>query len=146
MQAMRARVATATSTSQKYLQPDRFVREKWWKPCAEVHRLNPEKRMSSLKTQDQKPLCLTHFQFSALFLSFLSSSLCSLKNEAGNRCCTEKMQGQKMGKRESPQSERETGVSDPGVFKLDRLQTVKLILFQKCFTFFTFYTGRSNSL
>ena len=51
-----------------------------------------------------------------------------------------------MGKRESPQSERETGVSDPGVFKLDRLQTVKLILFQKCFTFFTFYTGRSNSL
>ena len=44
MQAMRARVATATSTSQKYLQPERFVREKWWKPCAEVHRLNPGKR------------------------------------------------------------------------------------------------------
>ena len=50
MQAMRPRVATATSASQKYLQPDRFVREKWWKPCAEVHKLNPEKTSSFVCT------------------------------------------------------------------------------------------------
>ena len=51
MQAMRPRVATATSASQKYRQPDRFVSEKWWKPCAEVHRLNPEKTSSFVCTK-----------------------------------------------------------------------------------------------
>ena len=43
MQARSPRVARRTRASQKYLQPERFVSEKWWKPCAEVHRLKPEK-------------------------------------------------------------------------------------------------------
>ena len=36
-----------------------------------------------------------------------------------------------MGKRESPKSEWDTGVSVLGAFKLDHLQPVKLILSQK---------------
>ena len=36
-----------------------------------------------------------------------------------------------MGKRESPKSEIDTGVSVLGAFKLNLLQHVKLILFQK---------------
>ena len=40
-----------------------------------------------------------------------------------------------MGKRESPQSEQDTRVSDLGTFKLDNLQPVKLILFPKISTF-----------
>ena len=46
-----------------------------------------------------------------------------------------------MGKRESPQSEWDTGVSDPGAFKLDHLQPVKLILFQRMSTFLPFILG-----
>ena len=46
-----------------------------------------------------------------------------------------------MGKRESPKSERGTGFFDPGVFILDHLQTVKLILFQKIPLFLPFILG-----
>ena len=42
----------------------------------------------------------------------------------------------KMGKRESPKSEWDTGVSDLGAFKLDHLQPAKLILSQNLSTFF----------
>ena len=57
-----------------------------------------------------------------------------------------KQQRLKMGKRESPNSEWDTGVPDPGAFKLDHLQPVKLFLFQKNFHLFTFHTGTSNFL
>ena len=42
--------------------------------------------------------------------------------------------GAEMGKWDSPKSEWDTGVSDPGAFKLDYLQPVKQILFQRIFT------------
>ena len=45
--------------------------------------------------------------------------------------------GLKMGKRKSPKSEWDTGVSDLGPFKLNHLQPVKLILFQKKSNLFT---------
>ena len=43
--------------------------------------------------------------------------------------------GAENGKRESPKSEWDTGVSDLGVFKFDHLQPVKLLLFQNYSTF-----------
>ena len=47
----------------------------------------------------------------------------------------------KMGKRESPKRENDTGVSDRGAFKLDHLQSVKLILFPKFSNFYIFMLG-----
>ena len=47
--------------------------------------------------------------------------------------------GPENGGRESPKSERGTGFFDPGVFILDHLQTVKLILFQKIPLFYLLY-------
>ena len=46
-----------------------------------------------------------------------------------------------MGKRDSPKSECDTGVSDLGAFKLDHLQPVKLILFKNISTFLPFILG-----
>ena len=46
-----------------------------------------------------------------------------------------------MGKRDSPKSECDTGVSDLGAFKLDHLQPVKLILFKNISTFLSFILG-----
>ena len=43
--------------------------------------------------------------------------------------------GAENGKRDSPKSERERGVSVLGAFKLDHLKPVKLILLQKKITF-----------
>ena len=47
-----------------------------------------------------------------------------------------KEQGLKMGKRESPRSKWDTGISDLGAFKLDHFQPIKLILFKKMFRLF----------
>ena len=52
-----------------------------------------------------------------------------------------KQQGQKMGKRDSPKSECDTGVSDFGAFKLDHLQPVELILSQNFSNFPFFILG-----
>ena len=46
-----------------------------------------------------------------------------------------KEQGLKMGKRKSPKSEWNTGVSDLWAFKMDHLRPVKLILFYQISTF-----------
>ena len=46
-----------------------------------------------------------------------------------------------MGKRDSPKSEWDTGISDPGAFKLDYFRHVKMISFQNISTFLTFILG-----
>ena len=48
-----------------------------------------------------------------------------------------------MGKENTPNFKigLDRGVSVPGPFKLDHLQPIKLILFQKIFNFFTFILG-----
>ena len=46
-----------------------------------------------------------------------------------------------MGKKDSPKSEWDTGVYDPGAFKLGHLLPVRLILFLKKSTFLTVVLG-----
>ena len=46
-----------------------------------------------------------------------------------------------MGKRDSSKSGCDTGVSDPGAFKLDHLQPVQLILFHEISNFLPFILG-----
>ena len=46
-----------------------------------------------------------------------------------------------MGKGNHPKVNEDTGVSVPGAFKLDHLQPVKWILFQKKSTFLPFIMG-----
>ena len=52
-----------------------------------------------------------------------------------------KQQGLEMRKGDSTKSERDTGVCDPGAFKLDHLLPVKLILPKTFSTFLTFILG-----
>ena len=76
------------------------------------------------------------FQKISNFLPFILGGKITSEREEGRR-----QQEQKMGKRESPISECDTGVSVHGAFKLDLLEPVKLILSLKIFNFLSFIMG-----
>ena len=87
-----------------------------WDPGAPV--------LGAFKLDHLQPVKLILFQKISIFLPFILGSPISYYPRE-----------RKMGKRDTSKSKRDTGVSDHGAFKLDHLQPVKLILFQKISTF-----------
>ena len=81
--------------------------------------------------------CSKHLQ---LFALHTGRSNCLLPQKEAER----KQQGQKMGKRELPESWWDTGFSVLGAFKMEPLASVNLILFQKISN--SIHTGISNSV